>query len=201
MIRTVILIPDNPAAGNLYGLPFSPTFSGLGESFRGFGLLNGGLTALPAFALDHFPGDEEEVIESTNDYRNHFRFRFRNFEEDFMNTVFTVIRGDNATFRCQVREDGVAVDISGWQFTMTAKWEYTDPNSAAVFTRTNGSGITITDAPNGEFTIDLVPSNTAGLPPSRSVLHFDVQAVTPSPANKNLTVLYGKLVVLPDVTV
>lgn len=199
-MQNVILRPEFYNFQDLFGLAPSVSFSALAENYRGMSMLNGGVAQLTATALTTFPRVEEQIFETTNDLAN-VQVTYNVMGEDPLNTVIRVIRGDHFTFRCQVQQDGVPSDISNWTFTMTAKWEYSDPDASAVFQRSTGNGITITNATNGELEIELIPVNTNGLPPNRTILNFDLQAVTPAPANRRFTVMYGKLVVEPDVTI
>lgn len=96
-----------------------------------------------------------------------------------------------------VDENDAAVDVSA--ATMT--WELSKldssgtlpaPRGAALVTKTVGSGITITDGPNGELTVALDPADTADL---RGDHYHELQIVT---GGKTSTVLFGKVAVLKD---
>jgi len=115
-----------------------------------------------------------------------------------LNANITMVRGDNFAFDLRVLNNGVAVDLTGGDMTMTAKWSPTDPNIDAVFTRTLGSGITFTDAAAGEVSVELIPANTNGLPDKQIFLNYDIEYT--SSLGKIYTITRGKLKVVPDIT-
>lgn len=120
------------------------------------------------------------------------------YGRDHLNANITMVRGDNYIFRGTVLNNGSVLDVSACTFTMTAKWSPKNSNAQAVFTRTNGSGITIIDGPNGVIEVELVPANTNSLPDSQVFLDYDIQMV--NGAGKIFTVTRGKLKVVPDIT-
>jgi hypothetical protein len=111
---------------------------------------------------------------------------------------FTMTRGDNATLTLTVTQNGAAFNLTGCSIRMVAKRAYSDADGSAVFVRTVGSGITITDATNGIASITIAPNNTSGLPRGyRTILVYDVQVTTGT--GSVFTVIDGELVVKPDV--
>lgn len=72
------------------------------------------------------------------------------------------IRGDTKTLRVTVyKADGSVKDISsasGIRWAMFERFSNTE-----VFAKTLGSGIEITDGANGQFEVDIKPSDTAAL--------------------------------------
>lgn len=118
-----------------------------------------------------------------------------------------IIQGDTKTLNYQVQLGGTSVDITGFQgIRMTAKWQYEDPDTSAVFVKTVGTGITVTGTSTGLFNVVISPSDTrtfAGqsIPSSNSDIElvYDIQ-LTDSNANI-YTGRYGKLIVRPDVSI
>lgn len=111
----------------------------------------------------------------------------------------TVKRGDTSSFSLAVTQSGAVYNLTGASIRFTAKWNYTDADGSAVFTRTIGSGITIVSAPNGTATITFSAANTSSLPAYPVSLYYDVQ-VTDGSSNI-FTVVDGILNVNPDVSV
>ncbi len=83
--------------------------------------------------------------------------------------------------------------ISGWTLQFTMRTQYGDPT--ALVTKTNGSGIAITDSVNGVFTVSLASADTAGLDLRAYV--YDIQRID-SGARTVLTI--GNLTLLPEVS-
>lgn len=108
-------------------------------------------------------------------------------------------RGDSFPFNIAVTQAGAAFNLTGCSIRMTAKWNHADADSAAVFTRTVGSGITVTNAGGGLATVIVAPANTLSLPANTVNLYYDIQ-VTDAGSNV-YTVNSGKLTVSPDVSI
>jgi hypothetical protein len=108
-------------------------------------------------------------------------------------------RGDSERYLLTITEDGEALDLTDAELWMTAKRRHRDPDADAVFQKTTGAGITVTDAVGGLARVDLVPGDTADLPARRVQLLFDVQVKLPG--DRVLTPISGTLIVDPDVTV
>lgn len=107
-----------------------------------------------------------------------------------------MFRGDTYIFDAQVLLRGNPVNLSGGTLTMTAKWAVT--KDTAIFTRdSNGDGITVTDAANGNIRVTIEPENTEDLPASVCYLVYDIQLES---GGNTYTVGYGQLKVVPDVT-
>lgn len=109
-----------------------------------------------------------------------------------------MIRGDSYEFRVTITLDGDTVDITGGDFTMTAKWDVADSDANAVFQKTVGDGITLTDPTNGVITVKLEPADTNSLPLHTVDLFYDIQYIDTD--GDVHTVLNGTLQVQPDVT-
>lgn len=88
------------------------------------------------------------------------------------------IQNDLAIFRGEDVGIGItlvpAVDITGWSISFILKANYSGP---AITTKTVGSGITITDAAAGQFTVSLLAADTVSLPAGR--YYYDVARTTP----------------------
>ena len=111
-------------------------------------------------------------------------------------------RGNTFSFNLSITSDvGVPTNLVGASLRMTVKRDPKDLDAAAVFTRTIGSGITVTNASQGLATVSLSPSNTLTLPatvPALS-LFYDIQ-LTDASANV-YTVAYGRLNVKPNISI
>ena len=94
--------------------------------------------------------------------------------------------GDDKTLTVTVSSDITAATIN---YSLAA-----DVDSTAIFTKaTGGSGITITDAANGVFTIDLATADTATL----AGVYFHECQVTDAAANIS-TVFVGHVMINKD---
>ena len=91
--------------------------------------------------------------------------------------------------------DSVAVNLTGYSLRMTIKNDRSNPTG--ILTLSTGSGITITNASSGQFSITASPSQTSRLPEGKHV--FDVLAI--SPGGEQYTVFEGTLTVLGAITV
>jgi hypothetical protein len=109
------------------------------------------------------------------------------------------IRGDGETYDLAITENDVALDLTGAEMWMTAKRHLRDTDAEAVFQKTVGDGITITDDTGGLATVELVPGDTSGLAARTVRLVYDVQVKLQS--GRIVTPLKGRLTVEPDVTV
>lgn len=115
-------------------------------------------------------------------------------------TNLKMFRGDTFSRTFTVYNDDVALDLTNCTVRMTFKWIYADADVDAVITLTEGSGITVDATPTtGKFTFTLAPSDTSSFPPRVVDLKYDAQVTDAS--DNVYTVSYGKLTVLPDVSV
>jgi hypothetical protein len=86
-----------------------------------------------------------------------------------------------------------ATTITGWTLQFTLRKQFGD--ATALVTKTIGSGITVTDATNGVFTVSLASADTSGLDLRAYV--YDIQRTD----SGNRTVLtIGNVTLLPEVT-
>ena len=108
-----------------------------------------------------------------------------------MTSDFEMYAGDDKVIEVAVLDKtGVAVSIAG----ATIRWKAVRSfgKTVAISKATGGSGISITDAANGEFQITLTPANTASL--KGSYFH---EAEVEFGDGKKSTVLQGRMVVNP----
>jgi hypothetical protein len=77
-----------------------------------------------------------------------------------MPKLLEMVRGDTKQFEATCYLDDVVTPITGFLFYFTVKRRRTDDLVDQVFQKTIGSGITITDGPNGELLIQLLVSDT-----------------------------------------
>jgi hypothetical protein len=90
-------------------------------------------------------------------------------------------------------------NITAWtQFWVTAKDNVVEPDNLATFQLTLGSGVTLTDAVNGQLLATVPPIKTYMLPDSVVDLIYDVKG---KDAAANIwTVQYGILRIWPTPT-
>ena len=111
---------------------------------------------------------------------------------------FTISRGDTPSFNIAVTQAGAVFSLVGCSMWFTAKWAYKDLDAAAVFQKTIGAGITLTNAALGLATATLAATDTSGLAAVKVLLVWDIQVRTAG--GLTFTVASGNLIVTPDVT-
>lgn len=122
------------------------------------------------------------------------------YGRDNLSLNLKFVRGDSYSFNAAIILNGQPVDLTGGIVRMTAKWSVSDVDADAVFQLSSAtSGITITSATAGEIRVDIPSSATTSLPAKKVELPFDIQFV--NSVNSVFTVLYGTLVIVPDVTI
>lgn len=111
---------------------------------------------------------------------------------------FTINRGDTVDLAVVVTASGSAYSLVGCTIWFTAKTSFSLADSGATFQKKIGSGITVTSAANGRFTVRISPTDTYSLGNSKTLLVYDCQV---KDASGNVyTVASGNIIVLPDVT-
>lgn len=115
-------------------------------------------------------------------------------------------QGDTWITKWQVKDYGLdvpaPVDITSATIWFTAKADIDDVDASASFQKTSASGISITDATNGKFTVTVAASDTSGLTGflyQEKRLAYDLQVKTA--AGQIFTVARGALVVKQQVTI
>jgi len=114
-------------------------------------------------------------------------------------TDFTITRGDTVTLNVAATASGAYYPLIGAQVWFTAKYNYSDPDALAVFQKTIGSGIAVTDPVKGLMTMVILPADTAGVASVKVILVYDIQIEDFS--GNVYTVASGNLIVVPDVTI
>ena len=111
---------------------------------------------------------------------------------------FAITRGDTVEFSASITLGGVALNITGASLWFTAKKQFIDADEDAVFQKTIGDGITVTNAASGLITIAIDPEDTEELSNVKTQLQYDLQMKDSE--DKVYTVASGTLVVNPGVT-
>jgi hypothetical protein len=109
------------------------------------------------------------------------------------------IRGDGETYLLTLTEEDEPLDLTDAEMWMTAKRHIGDADADAIFQKTVGDGITITDDAGGLATVVLAPGDTSDLAARTIRLVYDIQVKLTS--GRIVTPLKGRLTVNPDVTV
>jgi hypothetical protein len=113
-------------------------------------------------------------------------------------TDFTLSRGDTVDLAVVVTASGSAYSLVGCSIWFTAKSSYSLADTGAQFQKTIGSGITVTNAALGRFSVRISPADTSSLGNSKTLLVYDCQV---KDASGNIyTIASGNLIILPDVT-
>ena len=113
-------------------------------------------------------------------------------------TALSMTRGDDESFDVVVKNKaGAVVDITGMSLRFTAKRRVTDPDDDAVITTTTGSGLTTTNASQGQARIDIDAADTDDLTET-VVLSWDIQGT--DELNKVRTLAHGRLRIGADVS-
>lgn len=108
-----------------------------------------------------------------------------------INQDFRVVSGDNRAIIVVVTDtSGAAVNIAGYTITWALARSRRGP---AIITKTSSSGISITDASAGEFTVSLVPADTRGL---QGLYYHEAQIA--DALNNITTVTTGEVLIEPQ---
>jgi len=113
--------------------------------------------------------------------------------------VWTVVRGDTASFKVYVTDDAKQpLTIADWSISMKVK-RPTDPVNAGIITDAATTIVTLTpeadpDDALGEFTVSLLASESLILQTGDI---FDIQLTQPT---RVWTVAQGRMIILEDVT-
>lgn len=105
-------------------------------------------------------------------------------------------RGDSLPFSVTVTNAGNPVNLTGFQFRMTARYSI---GGNIVFSIVSPTNISITDAVNGEIFVTIPPSATSTLQSKVYRLQYDIQAY--SNPETIYTVCSGILLVNPDCSI
>lgn len=114
------------------------------------------------------------------------------------NPTIEIFSGDTKRLTYTVKDSaGVVIDISGgafrWALSRLKPDETTPvPVGDALFTKSVGSGITITDGPNGELRVDLAPADTEDLTGSH---YHELEMIL---GGSTSTVAYGQMDIRTD---
>jgi hypothetical protein len=122
------------------------------------------------------------------------------YQRDHWNMNMKMIRARTFIFKAIAFNDGARVNLTGCTLTFTAKWETTDGVGLIVADNGGTGGITVTDAVNGEFTVEITPAQTdiAAIPYHRIDLQYDVELL--NVASQKFSLLQGTIVVFPNIT-
>lgn len=112
---------------------------------------------------------------------------------------FTVTRGDNFGFAGTATLSDSPYDLASCTLWFTAKNKYTDLDVDAVFQKTIGDGITVTNPTQGLFTVSVLPADTADVSRVKTILYWDLQLKDAD--GKIFTIASGNLIINPDVTI
>jgi hypothetical protein len=84
-------------------------------------------------------------------------------------------RGDTYTLNCTYTDaDGVGIDLTS--YTINSQARSNASATSTLFDVTSGSGITLTDATNGEYTLTVAASETESWTPGKYIQ--DIEYVT-----------------------
>lgn len=107
-------------------------------------------------------------------------------------------RGDTPSWNMEANQyDDTDLDISVGEIYMTAKSSARQADVDAVFQKSVGNGITVSDGPAGLFTVKLAASDTEGIY-APAYLVWDIQYI--NGGGDIYTLMDGTLLVKPDVT-
>jgi len=112
-------------------------------------------------------------------------------------TTIEVMRGDtfDIPITLKVSEPEGPLDITGYEFTFTAKHSSEQPDSEALVQVTVPAGAN-SQSIDGEIVVPINATESANLPRGR--VSFDVQMTTP--AGQVYTILHGDLFITGDIT-
>tara|TARA_R110000851_G_C13089506_1_gene566730 strand:+ start:1209 stop:1574 length:366 start_codon:yes stop_codon:yes gene_type:complete len=108
-----------------------------------------------------------------------------------------VQQGSDWWFQVQYTDsDDVALDITGATIEMQVRENA--KSATPLIDLSIGSGITITDAANGTFLVEVTPAQTILLPAPKSVM-YDLDIVR-TQDNKRVTLLVGTVTIRAEIT-
>lgn len=111
----------------------------------------------------------------------------------------TIYRGDTVKLDLAVTSGGAVYPLTGSTIWFTAKRQYSDPDSSAVFQKsTLSGGIVITNAALGIARVTISPPDTQTVTNSKEILFFDAQMKDSQ--GQVYTLASGRLILLPEVT-
>jgi len=92
--------------------------------------------------------------------------------------TISIYKGDNATLVVTVTESNTWVNITGFTFKFTVKYDPTEPDANAEFTKSTdlASEISLTTPAQGELEIYIDPANTISMMADRYC--YDVEMTT-----------------------
>jgi hypothetical protein len=111
---------------------------------------------------------------------------------------FTMTRMDNVSLSGTATLSGSPYDLGGCSLWFTAKKKYTDADSAAIFQKSIGAGITVTSSTQGLFVVAIATTDTEAVDKVKTILVWDLQLRDSS--SKTYTMASGNLIINPDVT-
>lgn len=113
----------------------------------------------------------------------------------------TIVRGRTYTWAGQVTVFGSGEDLTGQHMLFIAKYDLRDPDSAAVFSLTDGAGITYTSPVGGEFTVTIGASDTSGLSDQDEAIELEYELIYQKSVGLKYSIMSGQLIVLPRAAV
>ena len=112
---------------------------------------------------------------------------------------FSMYRGDTRNLNFTARDDSNnLVDITGATLRWAAKHAVNSTGAAVISKATGGSGITITDGPNGAYTVALLPADTSGLSIEKQIQLVHEVEITDASSNVD-TISVGTATILRDI--
>lgn len=109
-----------------------------------------------------------------------------------------LVRNNTYAFDIAVLDNtGAIVNISSASFICSAKYNYDDDDSLAVFKKTLGAGITILSGAAGTLRVTLAASDTVNLPHHETKLYYDVKMLL---ASLPYQIVRGTLTILANIT-
>lgn len=115
-----------------------------------------------------------------------------------LNQTLEIWRGDTKEWSFAVLDEhGAAVNITGATAKFTVKHSLADADGAAVFQKTESSGITIDAGTGGTGSVKVSPADTSAQVDARVVLIWDLQVIV---GGNTYTPAAGELLVWPSVT-
>lgn len=106
--------------------------------------------------------------------------------------------GDTVLFDLAITRDGLPVDLTGATLWFTAKRSPADVDADAVFQKSTGSGISVSDAAGGLARVTVAPTDTSTLSNTDQTLECDVQLKEAD--GTVTTVARGQLILIPQIT-
>lgn len=113
-------------------------------------------------------------------------------------TKISFVRGDTAVYSGAALTDGAPASLVGCTLFFTVKPSFSANDAEKVFQKTVGSGISVTNAAGGLFSVNISPADTRGMGAGK-IYVWEVRIKQPDGTISTPEGLAGTFIVTPEV--